>query len=60
MVHGLERAGWALAKGETFCPECAAARNLPVLPAAAREEGSASASAPVEIPPRSSPSCQVR
>ncbi len=30
MARGLQSAGWALAKGETFCPRCAAERELPV------------------------------
>jgi Family of unknown function (DUF6159) len=30
MSQGLERAGWALAKGETFCPSCASERQLSV------------------------------
>jgi hypothetical protein len=28
MSRGLDRAGWALASGETFCPRCASARGL--------------------------------
>lgn len=31
MTAGLQRAGWALSHGETFCPACAAARQLEVV-----------------------------
>jgi Family of unknown function (DUF6159) len=41
MSQGLERAGWALAHGETFCPSCAAERKLQVAREDAGEFGAA-------------------
>ena len=39
MTRGLERAGWALAHGETFCPSCAAERKLEVVRESAGDPG---------------------
>ena len=37
MSRGLGRAGWAVARGETFCPSCASARKLSPVAAAATD-----------------------